>query len=363
MTKLKASAVLLFFLAILTITSTGCTINKPPKEKTFTVMWSIYAGWMPWPYADESGILDKWAKKYNIEIDLKQADYISSIEAYVSGKADGVVMTNMEALNMAATAGVDTSVVILGDYSSGNDAVITRGGLGLCDLKDKSINLVQYSVSHYLLERGFEEKCGGIIKEKDLKLINTSDSDIGSTFITSKKQPAVVTWNPIVLEILSQTQDTTVVFDSSQIPYEILDTLALNTETLNNNPELAKALVGAWYETISLMNTNNPESEKVLESMARRAGTSLELYKKQLKTTMMWYSPQEATDFINDSKLVEIMKKVANFSFDKGLYGQNSKSAEDIGISFPNGTIFGDKNNIKLRYNDMFMRMVLDGKL
>ena len=349
------------FVLLVSLFATGCAINT--KEKTFTIMWSIYAGWMPWSYAAESGILDKWAQKYNIKIDLKQADYIPSIEAYVSEKADGVVMTNMEALNMAATAGIDTSVVILGDYSNGNDAVITRNKLSLCDLKDKEINLVQYSVSHYLLERGFEEKCQEKITEKSTSLINTSDSDIGSTFITSKKQLAVVTWNPIVLEILSQTPEAVAVFDSSQIPYEILDTLALNTETLNKNPELAKALVGAWYETISLMNKNNPGSDKVLDSMAKRAGTSLELYKKQLQTTMMWYDPKEAVDFTNNPKLFEVMKKVANFSFENGLYGQNSKSAEDVGIVFSDGTIFGDKNNIKLRFNDVFMRLAADGKL
>jgi len=108
---------------------------KPAQQaKRFRIMWSIYVGWMPWPYAAEAGILKKWADRYNVEIELTQADYVPSIEAYVAGKADGVVMTNMEALNLAAAAGVDTTVAIIGDYSNGNDAVITRKGLGLCDL-------------------------------------------------------------------------------------------------------------------------------------------------------------------------------------------------------------------------------------
>ena len=47
-------------------------------EKTFRVAWSIYVGWMPWAYAEQSGILDKWAERYGIKIELVQInDYIT----------------------------------------------------------------------------------------------------------------------------------------------------------------------------------------------------------------------------------------------------------------------------------------------
>ena len=29
----------------------------------YRIAWSIYVGWMPWGYAQESGIVDKWAEK------------------------------------------------------------------------------------------------------------------------------------------------------------------------------------------------------------------------------------------------------------------------------------------------------------
>ncbi len=37
---------------------------------------------------------------------------------------------------------------------------------------------------------------------------------------------------------------TTLVFDSSKIPGEILDLMVVNTQTLKDNPKLGKALVG-----------------------------------------------------------------------------------------------------------------------
>ena len=41
---------------------------------SFKVCWSIYVGWMPWGYGAEQKIVDKWAKKYGIEIPFPQRD-------------------------------------------------------------------------------------------------------------------------------------------------------------------------------------------------------------------------------------------------------------------------------------------------
>src|SRR5919197_1834818 len=95
-----------------------------PAKDRFTLAISIYAGWMPWYYAKDQGIVKKWAERYKIAIDVVEMDYIPSVEAYVAGKVDAGVMTNMEALDMPAKSGVDTTVLIIGDYSNGNDALL-----------------------------------------------------------------------------------------------------------------------------------------------------------------------------------------------------------------------------------------------
>ena len=51
-------------------------------------------------------------------------------------------MTNMEALDMPAASGVDSTAIILGDYSNGNDAVLVRNGLSFSQLPGKSLTLV-----------------------------------------------------------------------------------------------------------------------------------------------------------------------------------------------------------------------------
>lgn len=92
----------------------------------------------------------KWADKYGIDIQFVQVnDYIESVNQYTAGGFDGCAMTNMDALTIPAVGGVDSTALIVGDYSNGNDGILIKGTNSLATLKGKPINLVQLSVSHY----------------------------------------------------------------------------------------------------------------------------------------------------------------------------------------------------------------------
>jgi len=328
------------------------------KEK-FTLAWSIYVGWMPWDYADKNGIVKKWADKYNIEIDVVRVnDYIESINQFTAGKFDACMMTNMDALTIPAAGGVDTTALIVGDFSNGNDAIIVKEGKSVKDLKGKTLNLVELSVSHYALARALDMNG---MSEKDVSVINTSDADMVSIYGTSDVE-AVVTWNPMVGEI-TQRDDATIVFDSSSIPGEIIDMTMINTETMNKHPAFAKALVGAWYETMAIMSKGDKKAMDAKTLMGEASGTDLAGYEAQLAATKMFYSAKDAVDFVTSDALPKTMESVASFSFDKGILGDGASSPGFIGIEFPGGKVYGDKANIKMRYTEKFMKMAAEGKL
>ena len=142
-------------------------------------------------------------------------------------------MTNMDALTIPAAGGVDSTAMIIGDYSNGNDGIVLKGKSNLKDIKGQSVNLVELSVSHYLLARALETQG---MSEKDVKTVNTSDADIVSAF-TTPDVTAAVTWNPLLSEVVKQP-DSHLVFDSSKIPGEILDLMVVKTDTLKAHPEL-----------------------------------------------------------------------------------------------------------------------------
>ncbi len=339
---------------------TLCVFALPSFAKDdYRIAWSIYVGWMPWSYAAESGIVDKWAEKYGITIEVVQFnDYIESINQYTVGAFDGCTMTNMDALTIPAAGGVDSTALIVGDFSNGNDGIVLKGAdKSVSDLRGQNVNLVELSVSHYLLARALT---GVGMTERDLTVVNTSDADIVAAF-ASDDVTSVVTWNPLLAEVQSMPE-VSPVFDSSMIPGEIIDMLVVSTEALED-PRFAKALVGAWYETMAIMSASDESSINAKTHMADASGTDLTGYDAQLAATQMFFEPAPAVEFVSSDALAETMTNVAEFSFEHGLLGEGAPGPDYIGIELPNGDVLGSTSNVKLRFDSTYMQMAADGEI
>lgn len=328
-------------------------------KKDFSVCWTIYAGWMPWGYAADNGIVKKWADKYGINIKVTQVgDYVECINQYTAGKFDAATSTTMDALAIPSVGGVDTTVLIAGDYSNGNDGIVLKGKTKLEEVKGQKVNLLELSVSHYFLARALSTVG---LSEKDITIVNTSDADwIGA--YKSGNVSAIVAWNP-ALATIDAEKDANLVFDSSKLPGEIVDALIANTALIKENPDFGKALTGAWFETLALMSKKDATATAAMESMAKASGTDIAGFEAQIKTTKLFTTPAEAYAFVTDPAEKTKFDYVRKFSFEKGLYGQGAKSVDDIGIEFPDGSVLGSKDNIKLRFDASFKKMAADGKL
>jgi NitT/TauT family transport system substrate-binding protein len=343
----------------------GCwsTIPAQAAAPTFTVGWSVYAGWNPYFYMAKSGILKRWADKYGVAIKVQRFDYAASLDAFVGKNIDACTMTNMEALDMPAAAGVDSTVVIVGDYSNGNDQVLARNNLTLAQLPGKPILLVQKTVSEYLLERAMV--LNGLDGQLSrLKLLNTSDSDIVGAYLGDKSNQVAVTWKPLVSEILDQDRGVKSLFDSSRIPEEILDLLVVRTEVLKrpdgSGLKFARAIAGAWYETVAQLAAANAQA---ISESAAASGDSVASYKEQLRTTYLYSTPQAAAQFADSGDLKQKMDLVRQFCFRHGLLGQNVQSVDDVAILYPDGAIQGRKDRVRLRVDATYMQLAAQGKL
>ena len=346
---------------LLAVLAAGAALPSSAAERTsFNVAWSIYVGWMPWDYADRSGILKKWADKYGIKIKLTQVnEYVESINQYTAGTFDACAMTNMDTLTIPAAGGVDSTALIVGDFSNGNDGVVLKGkGKALTDIKGLKVNLVELSVSHYLLARALESVG---MRERDLKVINTSDADIVAAF-SAPATTAVVAWKPQLSAVLS-APNAQMVFDSSKIPGEILDLMVVKTDVLNANPKLGKALIGAWYETLAVMFKNDAAGQAAQTAMAKASGTDLAGFGRQLATTHLFTTPADAYAFVTADGVVKSMDSVRKFSFEHGILGQGANSVDAVGIQFPAGKVLGDSHNLKMRFDSGFSKLAMDGKL
>lgn len=341
----------------------ACALSALAQKPVFTVGWSVYAGWTPYSYMNKSGLMRKWADKYGITIKVQRFDYAPSLDAFVARNIDACTMTNMEALDMPAASGVPTTAILIGDYSNGNDALLVRNGLQMKDLPGKKMLLVEKTVSEYLFDRAMT--INGLHQQiKQVRMINTSDSDIATAFLSDSSTSAVVSWKPMVSQILTQKTITSL-FNSSQIPGEILDLTVVRTDVLNRpdgaGRKFAQALAGAWYEMLAGMTGSS--ADKILAAVAEGSQDTLASYKEQLSTTKMFYTPQSAVDFTASPDLKQKMALVRQFCFDHGLLGANTKSVDDVAIRYPDGSVQGKPGRVRLQFDLTYMQMAANRKL
>jgi len=331
--------------------------NSAVAKDHFRVCWSDYSGALPWGYAAQQNVLARWAKKYGISIDVVRVDTSSdAAKQYAAGQFDGCTMNALEALTVPAAAGIDTTALILSDFSAGNDGVLLRGrNQRAQDLKGKTVQVQENSVAHYVLVRALESVQ---LSEEDVTL--TPLTDEGAAFASGNGDALAIS-NP-ALAPLQAGSDRTLVFSSHRLPGEVVHLFAVNTDTLRANPALGRALTGAWFELMKRMSASDEKGAATLAAIAKSAGADLPAYQDQLSKTRSFYTPRSAVAFAESPALPAAMQRLADFAFSHHMLGK-ATSAQSIGVSFANGVVNGSPANIKLRFEPAFMQVAADGKL
>jgi len=156
-------------------------------------------------------------------------------------------------------------------------------------------------------------------------------------------------------------------FNSSQIPGEILDLTVVRNDVLARSDgagaRFAKALTGAWYEVLAQMSATGPAGDKVLTAIAEGQQDTLASYREQLSTTKMFYTPRSAIDFGASTDMKQKMALVRQFVFEHGLLGNNTKSVDDVAIKYPDGTVQGKPDRVRLTFDHSYMGLAAQGKL
>src|ERR1700722_11658790 len=126
----------------------------PPAKPPLRVAFSDWPGWT----AFEIGIQKGWFKEAGVDVKFSWADYGATLDNFSAGKADAVMVTNGDAL-VTGAAGAKSKMILLTDYSNGNDKVVGRPGLKTFkDLKGKKLGLELTLVEQLLFVKGCEKK-------------------------------------------------------------------------------------------------------------------------------------------------------------------------------------------------------------
>lgn len=269
---LKPALLRTFFLAAILM-----GIGAPPSwGAPLKVGYSDWPGWVAWQVAINKG----WLKQAGLHVDFQWFDYSASMDAFGAGKIDGVLVTNGDALVMAG-GGTKSSMIMLTDYSDGNDMIVAKPGIKtIKELKGKKIGIEVGLVEHLLLLDGLQ-KAG--LKESDVTLVNTKTNDTPQV-LASGQVDAIGAWQPNSGMAMKLVPGARPVYTSAQEPGLIYDVLVVRPETVKAHRAEWMKLLGVWDRVVHYIDDPKTVDDAV-KIMSARVGLSPEAYKPLLKGT------------------------------------------------------------------------------
>ena len=319
--------------------------NKPIPS--FSLAWSEYPSWSVFGVADVTGIINgkkgelgPVEEKWGVDIELKEAEYDPCLAMYGAGQCDAVCITNMDILG---PAGGRPGVMVLPTSTSyGADACLVTSDIkSVEDLKGKKVYGLEKSVSEYCFVRNLELLGQA---EKDYTF---SSMDPGAAAIAMQQgkaeQQAIVVWNPFVISTLAKRDDVRVLFDSTKIPNEIIDSVVVSKESLEKEggEAFACAVIDAFYQVNAAIADPASRNDTLIAIGEKFANVSLEDMEKVVQQTKFYSTPDEGAALLTGDELPKIMRRVVDFCASHGIveskptlgYGDASKSP-DVAVRF-----------------------------
>jgi NitT/TauT family transport system substrate-binding protein len=292
--------------------SIACVItlfSAPLFAAPLKIGYSDYPGWVAWQVAIDKG----WLKEAGVDADFQWFDYSPSMDALGAGKIDADLVTNGDALVMAG-GGTRTLMVMLTDYSDGNDMIVGRPGIkSLKDLKGRKVGVEIGLVEHLLLLNGLK-KAG--LSEADVTLVNTKTNDTPQV-LASGEVAAIGAWQPVSGLALKAVPGSKPLISSADEPGLIYDVMVVNPESFKARKAEWKKLSLVWDRVVHYINDPKTQDDAVA-IMAAKVGLTPELYKPLLK----------GTHLIDLAEGKKFFAKAAGFT---SLYG-SSEIANDFNV-------------------------------
>lgn len=208
---------------------------------------------------------------------IRLVDYPSGTEqvrAYRNGEIEAAGISIDQALVLAAT-NPDVKIVVVMDFSNGGDVILGKPEIpNLQGLKNRPVGVESTALGAFIITRALEQKG---MSPKDIKIVSLGVSEHERAFKDGKVD-AVVTFGSARTKLLAVGAKQ--LFDSSQIPGEIVDVLIVRDDVINKQPKALQALVDGRFRALDYL-TKNPQD--AASRMAPRTGVTPEQFLESLK--------------------------------------------------------------------------------
>ncbi len=285
-------------------------MSAQAMSEPLKIGYSDWPGWVAWEVAIEN----EWFEEEGVDVQFEWFDYVASMDAFAAGQLDAVTMTNGDALVTGAT-GARNVMIIINDYSNGNDMIIARRGIdSVADLKGKKIGVEIGFVSHLLLLNALEKNG---MSESDVELINVPTNETPQV-LASGNVDAIVAWQPNSGQALNLVPGSTAIYSSADEPGLIYDVLAVSPTSLSANRDAWIKVARVWYRVVDYIQDPATRADAV-RIMASRVGIPPADYEAFI----------EGTKILSREEAMEFFKEGDGFS---SLYG-SSRIADEFNVA------------------------------
>lgn len=214
---------------------------------------------------------------YYKDTPIRLVDYPSSsgiIRAYRSGALEVTALTLDEVLLLATTE-PSLRVVLITDVSNGADVILAKPEIqNLKALKGRRVGVEATALGAFVLTRALEQVG---MSPKDVQIISLEVSEHEQAFKQGSVD-GIVTFEPVRSNLLAA--GARLLFDSKQIPGEIVDVLAVRQELLAEPSNSMQALLSGWFSALDYLKQNPQDAA---QRIASRTGITPERFLKSLE--------------------------------------------------------------------------------
>lgn len=235
----------------------GCSASPEGPLRVGAVLWP---GYEPLFLARKLGLLEGEP--------IKLVEYPSTPEAlraFLNGALEVVAITTDEFLRLARTE-PSVRAFLVTDISNGADALVSQPQFETLEsLKGRRIGVEVNAMAVYMLTRAL---ASAGMSASDIQVLPMGVEDHLASYQRGELD-AVVCYEPNRTRLLAA--GARVLFDSSRIPGEVVDLLAVREKTMRERKARLRTLAQAWFGARQFF-VDNPE--KAAELMAPRLGVT-----------------------------------------------------------------------------------------
>jgi len=252
--------------ALLLATAGGCVREQEPALRIGTNVW---IGCEPLYLARELGLMNPKV------VQLVEYPSASEVLRAFRNEAIDAMVISLDELYGLASEGLKPRVVLVVDVSHGADAVVGRAGMkSMKDLKGKRVAVESGALGAFVLSRALT--LNGM-QASDVKVVQLESNEQPSAFEKGQVD-AAVTFDPYRGELLRAGAVS--LFDSTQIPGEIVDLVAVRMGVLETQPKAIRAMLAGWLGAIDYLKR---EPQDAARRMGIRQQTTGEQFLKALQ--------------------------------------------------------------------------------